>query len=74
MAPAAAPRRLPAARVLAGVVLIGYPVLVWFGLTHWNTRGLALILMCVLLPVAALRLRGAGRAQKRPSRSGLKVR
>jgi uncharacterized membrane protein len=62
MGSAADPRRPPVGRILAGVVLIGYPALVWFGLTHWSPRRLALVLLCVLLPAAALRLRGAPRA------------
>jgi uncharacterized membrane protein len=56
---------LPAARILAGVVLIGYPALVWYGLTHWSPRQLALALLVVLLPTAALRLRGASRESLR---------
>jgi uncharacterized membrane protein len=51
--------------VLAGVVLAGYPALVWFGLTHWSPRNLALVMLCVVLPAAALRLRGVPRESLR---------
>jgi uncharacterized membrane protein len=60
MALAAASRRLPVGRALAGAVLVGYPALVWFGLTHWNIRLLALVLLSVLVPSVVLRLRRAG--------------
>jgi uncharacterized membrane protein len=62
MGSAAVTRSLTAGRILVSGVLIGYPVLVWFGLSHWNPRRLALVLLCVLLPAAALRLRGSSRA------------
>lgn len=44
-------------RALGAVVLIGYPVLVWFGLTAWSPRVLALVLLCVLGPLVWYRLR-----------------
>ena len=43
---------------LAAAALIAYPLLVWLGLTHGSPRLLALLLIAVLLPVAAFRLRG----------------
>jgi len=43
-----------------GVVLaVGYPVLVYFGLTHLRARALALVLLVGALAVAALRVRRA---------------
>jgi uncharacterized membrane protein len=44
-----------------GAVVVGYPALVWFGLGHWSPRKLALVLLCVIVPVVVVRLRGRAR-------------
>ena len=46
-----------AGRVAGAVLLIAYPVLVYYGLTHWSSRVVALVLLCLLVPVALGRLR-----------------
>ena len=43
-------------RVLVGAFFIAYPVLVWLGLSHQSPRWLALMLLCLAAPVAALRM------------------
>jgi uncharacterized membrane protein len=60
--PGASTRWLRAGRLLSGIALVAYPLLVWFGLAHGSPRHLALLLLCVLLPAVALRLRGSRRA------------
>ncbi|HTE06153.1 MAG TPA: hypothetical protein VK824_08155 [Planctomycetota bacterium] len=45
------------ARVLGIVLLVAYPVLVHFGVTHGSPRLVALVLLGVLLPVVLLRWR-----------------
>jgi uncharacterized membrane protein len=52
-------RWLRAGRLGAGAAMVAYPALVWYGLTHGTPRFAALLLLGVLLPAAALRLRGA---------------
>ncbi|MCB9897783.1 MAG: hypothetical protein H6825_07255 [Planctomycetes bacterium] len=47
--------------MLVGATLLLYPPLVWFGLTHGSPRRVALVLLCVLLPAVALRLRSSRR-------------
>jgi uncharacterized membrane protein len=59
------PRWRAAARLLAVAVFVAYPVLVWEGLTRGSPRQLALLLLCVLVPLAALRVRGPQRAAVR---------
>ncbi len=56
------PRRGPAVawNVLAGVLMIAYPMLVYLGMTRWSSRTVALGLLCVLLPVAAVRMQHGG--------------
>ncbi len=51
--------------MLAGSALIAYPVLVWFGLTHGSPRSFALAMLCVLLPLAAIRMRSSARGALR---------
>jgi uncharacterized membrane protein len=53
------PRWQRAGRMAAGLALLAYPALVWLGLRHSSPRFLALLLLAVLLPSVALRLRGA---------------
>jgi len=53
------------ARILAGVALICYPLLVWLGLTRESPRALALVLLCIVGPVATIRLWRADRAAMR---------
>ncbi len=54
-----------AAKVLLGVVFIAYPVLVWQGLRAGSPRVIAAALLCIVLPVAAFRLRRAKNASLR---------
>jgi uncharacterized membrane protein len=54
-----------AAKVLGGVLLVAYPLLVWFGLQNGSPRYLAAILLCVAAPVAAWRMRRSNRASLR---------
>jgi uncharacterized membrane protein len=44
-------------RLTGAVLLIAYPVLVYYGLTHWSPRFVAFALLCVLVPFAFARLR-----------------
>lgn len=53
------------ARYLAIVAFIGYPLLVWRGLSAGSPRTIALILLVVLAPAAYLRLRSTNRPQTR---------
>lgn len=58
---------LRALRVLAGVALVAYPVLVWLALSGatgvvLSARWLALILLAVIAPIAVVRLRRSRRA------------
>jgi len=46
-----------AARVLAALAMIAYPLLVWRGLAHASPRAMALGLLCVLVPAVLIRLR-----------------
>ena len=48
-------------RALMAVVCIAYPALVWFGLGHWSPRVLACVMLAVVVPSAAIRLRGSSR-------------
>lgn len=52
-------------KLLAGIAVIGYPVLVYFGLTRWSPRVLALVLICILVPAVVIRLRGSQRGAMR---------
>lgn len=54
-----------AAKVLFAIVVVAYPVLVWQGLQAGSPRLLAAILTVVVLPVAAIRMRGSARASLR---------
>jgi len=56
---AGAPRWLPA--VVRSVVIGGYPLVVYLGMTRWSPRTLALVLAAALLPGLLLRLREARR-------------
>jgi uncharacterized membrane protein len=53
------------ASVLLAVVFAGYPVLIWWGLSHARPRVLALALLLLLLPLAAVRVRGRAAAGPR---------
>jgi len=59
-------RGLRLAGLLAGLALLAYPPLVWLGLSHGSPRLLALLLLVVLVPAAASRLRGRSRATLAP--------
>ncbi|MDG2150189.1 MAG: hypothetical protein P8N09_11770 [Planctomycetota bacterium] len=52
-------------RALAGMVFVAYPALVWFGLSRWSPRLLALAMLAVFVPMALYRLRGVPREQLR---------
>lgn len=49
------------AKVLFAVVLVAYPVLVWQGLQNGTPRTIAAVLLCVALPVAAMRMQKSSR-------------
>jgi uncharacterized membrane protein len=48
-------------RVLIGIVFVSYPVIVWIGLRAQSPRWIAALLLCVMLPLAAWRLRRSNR-------------
>lgn len=52
-------------QVAVGAAFVAYPALVWFGLTRWSPRVLALVMLAVLVPLAVVRLRRADRAAVR---------
>ncbi|MBL9080123.1 MAG: hypothetical protein JNL08_21700 [Planctomycetes bacterium] len=54
-----------AAQVLLGALLVAYPIVVWFGLNAQSPRLVAAALLCVMAPIAALRLRRSDRAALR---------
>jgi uncharacterized membrane protein len=47
--------------VLNGVLVVGYPVAVYVGLTRFSARGVGLVLLLLLLPGVLLKLRRARR-------------
>jgi len=49
------------ARVLAGILGVAYPLLVYYGLVHWSPRQVALLVLAALGLLAALRWRGLDR-------------
>jgi len=49
------------AKVLFAVVLVMYPLLVWQGLQNGTPRTIAAVLLCVALPVAAMRMQKSSR-------------
>lgn len=53
------------ARILLGIVFVAYPVIVWIGLREQSPRLIAAVLLCVMLPVAAWRLRRSSREAMR---------
>ncbi|HEY8378850.1 MAG TPA: hypothetical protein VIK91_20300, partial [Nannocystis sp.] len=53
------PRWFPA--VVRALMVAAYPLVVYVGLGRWSPRVLALVLLLVLLPGLALRLRSARR-------------
>jgi uncharacterized membrane protein len=48
-------------RVLGSLFLATYPVIVYFGITHWNPRAVALLLSLVLVAMLPIRYRNGGR-------------
>ena len=46
-------------------MFVAYPALVWFGLSRWSPRLLALAMLAVFVPMALYRLRGVPREQLR---------
>lgn len=50
------------ARVLAGILGVAYPVLVYYGLVHWSPRRVAVLVIVAVAVLAALRWRGRDRA------------
>jgi uncharacterized membrane protein len=53
------------ARVLAGVLGLAYPLLVYYGLVHWSPRRVALVVVAALVVLALLRWRGLDRSRVR---------
>ena len=53
------------AAVLLGTVLLAYPLFVWFGLSQGSPRHVAAILLLVVAPIAAIRMRKSQRAAMR---------
>lgn len=54
-----------AVRIVLGIVFACYPVIVWYGLSNRSPRLIAAVLLCVMLPLAAWRLRKSNRAAMR---------
>lgn len=54
-----------AAKVLLAALFVAYPIVVWLGLRAESPRLIAAVLLCVLAPLAALRLRRSDRAAVR---------
>lgn len=54
-----------AAKVLLAALFVAYPVVVWLGLRSESPRLVAAVLLCVLAPIAAVRLRRSNRAALR---------
>ncbi|HET6581870.1 MAG TPA: hypothetical protein VFG69_00460 [Nannocystaceae bacterium] len=50
------------ARVLAGILGVAYPVLVYYGLVHWSPRRVAVLVIVAVAVLAILRWRGLDRA------------
>lgn len=50
------------ARVLAGILGVAYPVLVYYGLVHWSPRRVAVLVIVTVVVLAVLRWRGLDRA------------
>lgn len=50
------------AKGLFAIVLVMYPLLVWQGLQNGTPRTIAAVLLCVMLPVAAMRMQKSQRA------------
>jgi len=53
------------AAVLLGTVFVAYPLFVWIGLSQGSPRFVAAILLCVVAPIAAIRMRRSQRAAMR---------
>ncbi|HEX6812656.1 MAG TPA: hypothetical protein VF384_13600 [Planctomycetota bacterium] len=53
------------AAVLLAVVFVAYPLFVWIGLSQGSPRHVAAILLCVMVPVAWIRMRRSQRAAMR---------
>ena len=47
--------------LLGTLLAVAYPVAVYLGLSRFSVRALSLLLLCLLLPMVALRLRGQRR-------------
>ncbi len=54
-----------AAKLLLGVLFVAYPVVVWLGLRAQSPRLIAAVLLCVMAPLAAWRLRRSHRTALR---------
>ena len=59
------PRWMNLLRVIAAVLLVAYPVVVWLGLSAQSPRAISLILLCVLAPAVFLRMRASSHAHMR---------
>ena len=47
-----------AAAVLTGLLTVAYPAAVYYGLTRWSARGLGLVLLAVVVPLACVKAWG----------------
>ena len=47
--------------VINAILVIAYPIAVWIGLTHLGARGVSVMVLALLVPGLAWRLRGADR-------------
>lgn len=52
-------------RIVAAVLLVGYPVFVWLGLSAQSPRTVSLVLLCVLAPAVFLRMKSSGHTPMR---------
>ncbi len=57
----ATPRSGLALAILNGALVVLYPVAIWLGLTYWSTRAVGALVVALLVPMIALRLRRAER-------------
>jgi len=57
-APRARGRLTLALRILFGAAFLLYPLIVWYALSRGSPRSAAIVALCLVLPVAIVRLRG----------------
>ncbi len=49
------------ATIFGALLTVAYPLAVYFGLSHFSVRAVGLLLLCLALPLLALRFRGTRR-------------